>query len=246
MKWPLAECRIVGGMRPTEGKAPFARGVAVLERTDVPGRLLQVHGYTHNEAEGDELDREAWESLLASKQATSLKASTPAEVHAAIWILRPSFEARDALVTALSQEGASRGGEHTPAGIWVEVVREDQGNPIRDRFALQHFEAAWKDALAARWGDALRRADLAFVLSRGLIVDRAALFSLALERMGRKAAADGMIAMATGSRGADFGRRVREKREDFARECSAQAPRPALGRSGEMYRARNQALKDAA
>jgi hypothetical protein len=249
MKWPLTECRVVGAMRPVEGKAPFARGSAVLERTDAPGRLLQVHGYTLAEAEGDELDGDAWETLLASQQATSLKAPPQATAHAALWILRPGFSARNQLLADLSREGALLEDETAPGGVRCAVVREDHGNPIRDRYALEHFEVAWGDARAGRWTDALRGADLAFVLSRGIIVERAALLSLALERMGRKAAADAMIAMTTGSRGADFGQSVRAARDDFARQCAAYATVPGPGRTGwraEMHQARTRALKDAA
>src|SRR5262245_12926787 len=101
MRWSLTECHIVGGMRPAEGKAPFARGAAVLEKASDLGRFLQVRGYAGGEAEGDELDRAAWEALLSSQQAARLTKTIHAAPYAAVWILRPGFEARDKLLAAL-------------------------------------------------------------------------------------------------------------------------------------------------
>jgi hypothetical protein len=248
MKWPLIHCRVAGGMRPAEGKAPFARGAAVLEGTDEPGRFLQVRTYTNGDAVGDVLDRAAWEALVAAGQGMSLSASFPAEADVAIWILRPSFAERVTFLDQLSGDGALVGLEVArPGGQIVALMDEDKGNPVRDRWAMEQFEAAWQLAHAARWPEALGRADLAFVLSRGLVVERVALLSLAMERVGRKTGADGLLDMAAGSRGAAFGREVREKRDDFARQCPAVAPSAApqtgLRFAREIYAAKRRALR---
>jgi hypothetical protein len=250
MRWSLIQSRVVGGMRPAEGKAPFARGASILAQANERERFLQVRGYVHDEAEGDELDREGWEALQASGQGVSLATPCPAAAHAAIWILRPSFTARATLLGELVVAGALVGPEvATPAGSVVAVAREDIGNPIRDRWAMEQFETAWKFARAARWSDALSLADLAFVLSRGLVVERVALLSLALERAGRKTGADGLIEMAAGSRGAEFGRHVREKTAELAAQCMVVSPVAAPAPRGprfrlEMQKARADALRN--
>jgi hypothetical protein len=221
IKWPLDSCRVVGGMRPSEGKAPFARGAAVLDRTDAPGSFLQVHRYTPDEAEGDRLDLEEWEALQVSRQGTGLATAVPARAHTAVWIARSSFLERESLLNDLSASGALLGSEAVAAGdAKMVVVREDLGNPVRDKWAMERFDAAWTYAREARWSDALRLADLAFVLSRGLVAERVALLALAMERQGRKTGGEGLIDMAAGSRGAEFGASVRAKREELAKQSA--------------------------
>lgn len=248
IKWPLNSCRVVGGMRPSEGKAPFARGAAVLDRTDAPGAFLQVHRYTPGEAEGDPLDQEEWDALRGSRQGTSLTSPAPARAHAAVWIARPAFAEREAFLAELSTNGALLGREAVAAGdAAVAVVYEDLGNPVRDKWAMTSFDAAWTCAHAARWPEALQLADLAFVLSRGLIAERVALLALAMERQGRKTGGDGLIDMAAGSRGAGFGASVRAKRDEFARQCAvvvlAAPSTPREQGRAAMYKARDRALE---
>jgi hypothetical protein len=204
-----------------------------------------VRSYTTSEAEGEALDRAAWEALQGSGQGTSLSTSFPAEAHAAVWMLRPSFADRMAFLGQLAVGGALVGQEvATPEGPVVAVVREDGGNPIRDRWAMEQFDAAWTLAQAASWPEALRGADLAFVLTRGLLVDRVALLSLAMERVGRKTGADGLLEMAAGSRGEGFGRQVREKRDELACQCLevVMPTRTGLRSRPEIYAARHRAL----
>jgi hypothetical protein len=87
----------------------------------------------------------------------------------------------------------------------------------------------------------LRLADLAFVLSRGLVVERVALLALAMERVGRKTGGDGLIDMASGSRGVEFGASVRAKRDDLARQSAltiSATPLPSRERGkAAMYKA---------
>lgn len=220
MKWPLHLCRVVGGMRPPEGKAPFARGAAVLDRTDAPGSFLQVQRYMPDEAEGEILDLEEWEALQAARQSMILAAPVPAKAHAAVWIVRPAFVERAAFLGELSAVEALLGQVSVVTGdVKAAVVREDLGNPIRDKWAMERFDAAWTYGQEGRWPEALRLADLAFVLSRGLVAERVALLALAMERQGRKTGGDGLIDMAAGSRGAEFGASVRAKRDELSKQC---------------------------
>ncbi len=230
IKWRLDSCRVVGGMRPVEGKAPFARAAAVLERTGAPGSFLQVHRYTPDDAEGDLLDLDAWDALQVSRQATSLASSVPAEAHAAVWIARSTFAERQSFLGALASGGALLGQETVArADATLAVVREDIGNPLRDRWAMERFDLAWTCAREARWTECLRLADLAFVLSRGLVVERVALLALAMEREGRKSGGEGLIDMASGSRGVEFGASVRAKRDEFALQSALTlSARPSL------------------
>ncbi|MEO5726531.1 MAG: hypothetical protein ABIV93_06000, partial [Byssovorax sp.] len=125
--------------------------------------------------------------------------------------------------------------------VKAAVVREDLGNPIRDKWAMDRFDEAWTCAQDARWPEALRLADLAFVLSRGLVAERVALLALAMERQGRKTGGDGLLDMAAGSRGAEFGASVRAKRDELARQCplalSAAPPAPKERGRVAMYKA---------
>jgi len=247
IKWPLDSCRVVGGMRPSEGKAPFARGAAVLDRTDAPGSFLQVHRYMPEEAEGDRLDLEEWEALQVSQQGTRLTSPVPARAHAAVWIVRSAFTEREAFLRELSANGSLLGQATMAGDASVAVVREDLGNPVRDKWAMERFDAAWTCARAARWPEALRLADLAFVLGRGLVAERVALLALAMERQGRKTGGEGLIDMAAGSRGAELGASVRAKRDELARQCTivpSAAPLTPKERSREaMYKARDRALE---
>jgi len=249
MNWPLARCRVVGGMRPADGKAPFARGAAVLSHGDVEGRFLLVRGYTHDGVDGDELDLEEWQGLQDSGQALRFEHAMPVDAYSALWVLRPGFVSREELLRALSQSKAVLGSESVGlSGSTAAVVREDIGNPIRDRFALEHFEKAWKYAQKAQWSDALRHADLSFVLSRGLVVERVALLALAMEREGRKTGADGLVEMAAGSRGPMFGQQIQDRWREFAQQCAAAAnplhgSLPSSLRNGPaIYKARNRGL----
>ena len=236
MKWQLGTCRVVGGMRPSQGKAPFARGAAVLGREDTPDRFLQVHGFNMAEPEGDEIDLEAWDDLLGSAQATALRTPVAAARDAALWIFRPAFADREDALERLARAGALLHREElTPAGPVIAVVREDLGNAVRDVLALERFEDAWREAKAGRWPQALALADLSFVLTRGLVVERVALLSLALERVGRKTASDGLIEMAAGSRGAAFGEAVRTRRAEYEVQCHG--PMPHDQTSLRRYRA---------
>jgi hypothetical protein len=220
MRWKLADCWIFGGTRPAEGKAPFARGDVVLARgEEARPPFLRVRAYPQDEVEGDELTTDDWQALLSSAQALELKAPTPALAHAALWVFRNGYKDRGAALEDLSREGALAHREPAAGGAWVVIVREDVGNPLRDRLAMEQFERAWREARASRWEDALALADLAFVLSRGLIVERVALLALALDRVGRKTGSEGLLEMASKSRGVEFGRRVREKMEELARQC---------------------------
>lgn len=221
MRWQLASCQVVGGMRPASGKAAFARGAAVLGRQDQPERLLQVHGYAGAEVEGEEIDREAWEALLGSAQAMALKEPVRATRDAALWVFRLGFADQEQAIERLAAVGALVHREVASGGSIAAVVREDLGNAVRDVLALERFDRAWCEAQAGRWPEALALADLAFVLSRGLIVERVALLALTLERVGRKTASDGVIEMAAGSRGAVFGEAVRARKAEYAAQCAA-------------------------
>lgn len=232
MRWQLASGHIVGGMRPATGKAPFARGAAVLQRLAAADRFLQVHGYEGTEAVGDEIDGEAWEALLTSAQATRLRTPVAAQLDAALWVFRASFAEREDALARLSRAGALvQREEVTPGGAVAAVVREDLGNAIRDELALEQFERAWRAAQGGRWPEAHALADLSYVLSRGLVVERLALYALALEHVGRKTASDGLIEMATNSRGAAFGQAVRDRRAEYAEQCRMNPPPAGLART---------------
>ena len=235
MKWRLASCRVVGGMRPAQGKAPFARGAAVLGREDLPDRFLQVRGYDAAGPEGEEIDREAWNELLGSAQATALRTPVAAVRDAALWIFRPSFMDREEALGRLDKAGVLLHREEVlPRGPLAAVVREDVGNAVRDELARERFDCAWHEAQAGRWPEALDLADLSFVLTRGLRVERVALLSLALERVGRKTASDGLIEMASGSRGATFAEEVRARRAEYEAQC--QGPMPPVRTSPRSYK----------
>lgn len=182
---------------------------------------------------GSSWTRRTWASFLDSKQATQLQRPLHAARDAALWMLRQNFVDRDDALKKLAASGAELGREeHEGAGAMVVAVREDLGNPVRDVLALEHFDRAWALAKDGRWSEALTRADLSFVLSRGLIVERVALLALALERVGRKTASEGQIEMAAGSRGPAFGQAVRDKVAEYAAACSG-APRPVgVARAG--------------
>ncbi|MFS8067298.1 MAG: hypothetical protein ACMG6S_13080 [Byssovorax sp.] len=172
----------------------------------------------------------------------SLAAPIPAKAHAGVWIVRPAFVEREAFLGELATVQALLGQVSVVTGdIKAAVVREDLGNPIRDKWAMERFDAAWTSGQEGRWTEALRLADLAFVLSRGLVAERVALLALAMERQGRKTGGDGLIDMAAGSRGAEFGASVRAKRDELARQCmtviSAAHSAPKERARAAMYRA---------
>jgi hypothetical protein len=231
MKWPVSECRIVGAMRPSEGAAPFARAGVVVEREALG--FLRVRRYVlPDEVEGDLLTGEEWDGLVATEHAHRLAPPIGAVMGAALWLLRPSFERRDAALAELRSSGVLLS-EVVSARIgltWTYLVREPEANPLRERWSARAFAEANELARAGRWKSAHGLAEMAFALDPALSPDKTALLTLVYERLGDKARSEGYLGVARRSRGEAFAKQVEDKRKDIEQSWSASQQGPGLAK----------------
>ena len=240
MRWAVSECRIVGGMAPLQGKAPFDRAGVVLERVMVSSGYLQVRAYIAPlHAEGPEVSSEEWSALLASEHALRIEPPFEAAPGAALWVMRPSFTRRDAALEELRASGHLLGDVRLAAGgVWLCVVREPDAYPLRDAWAERATATALRWARADRWTRARDEAELALVLERGMSPERVAFLSLAYERCGNPVRAGAYLEMARRSRGDDFAAQVREMRDDLGRLCDEEEALPRRSRWRSRWRTR--------
>ncbi len=220
----VAEARIVGAMAAPRGKAAFDRAPLVLESVVSPGNYLQVRAYVgSDEVEGKALGQEEWDALVRSEQAIRL-GPMKAAAGAALWVLRPSFEGREAALEELRMAGGLVHDKEVGAdGSFLCVVREPEANGFRDGWARKAADVARSWAREGQWERALTAATRAFVLERAMSPEMLAMLSLAHERSGNHERAEGYLAMARRSRGATFEAEVREKRGAIERECGERA-----------------------
>ena len=240
--WSLDEAMVVGGTRPYEGRAPFARAAVVLSRTDAPERFLIVKKYhsATKQAEGTALTAEEWQALQDTGQALSLdEPISPARTGGVLWIMRENFGAgREKMIQELRRGGVLFGAPSTgPDNTVACYVDEPEATAYRVSWGKDAFDRAWRLIRDERLEPALERAELAFVLDSGMSAERVALLSCICDRLGRKTRSEGYIEMARRSRGDEFSRLVSDKMSQFLRDSyNTLPPRPRAPKERERLR----------
>jgi hypothetical protein len=227
VSWTLSGCRIVGGLCPVAGAAPFASAAVVLAREDGEP-LLRVTRYEEPDlADGKLLAEEEWDGLVASEQGQRFPASIPAFPGARMWILRSNFRGRDAALERTRMSGALvHETLDQPGRVWTLVVDARRADPLRDDWAERAAREALRAAEEARWEDARDHGELAFVVDRSMVAEHVALLSVAYARLGRRERSEGYVAMARNSRGEGFAAEVERIREEIEAKVGPKAPRP--------------------
>lgn len=224
----ITSCTIVGAMVAPRGKAPFDRANVVVASRVEPDRFLQVSAYIgSDELDGKPLALDEWRALVWSEQAIEID-PVAAAPGAAFWVLRPTFEGRDAALEEVKSSGLLLRLPSTVAdGSFGCLVRESDpaANALRDRWADEAFAQAKSWAHDGHWERARDSATRAFVVERAMTAERIAMLALATDRCGNTTRALGYLQMARNSRGADFLAQVHEKRADLERQLDEALPR---------------------
>lgn len=232
------ESKIIGAMAAPKGKAPFDRASVVVASKSDPNAILQVRAYLgEDEIEGKPLDPDEWASLLKSEQAIAID-PMDAVLGATLWVLRPTFEGRDAALEALRTSGGLLCATFrlTDGSFSCLVSERDPAmSALRDHWAQEAFEKALAWAKSNHWERACVAAARAFVVERAMSPERIALLALTHERCGNATRANGYVEMAKRSRGDDFATQVLEKRVELERVTEESAPR--LGEHSRFFKA---------
>ena len=230
-RWPLADAAIVGFTRPWAGTALFAPADLVLRAVANPAQLLQVVSYpADDDVEGLAMDEAEWAALVSSGDAATLLAPEAARAHATGWLLRAAAakaawgqkqRVREQLWYARARLGPTIVGPHKAR---LYLVDDRRAAEIREALAEDAYRRAHAAALGSAWDVALCEADLAFVLTTGLRVDRVALPALLHARTGNTTRAAGLVAMAANSRGAAWAAEVVAAQKTLAAELGLEVP----------------------
>jgi hypothetical protein len=226
VKLDLHTVDCIGGMRPLTGTAPFASASLVVREREASHRIARVSRYegeTH--AVGEPLTPEEWQTLCVSEHAHAFAEPVPIRAGACMWLLRQSFDGRDAALAELRAAGVSLelmydGRTNTKA----LVVHENEANPLRDGWAGRAYGLALEQARLERWSRALALAEQAYVLGRGPIPSHWALLTLCYERVGQAKRAEGLVQVARRSHGEAMGDDVVALRGALEAELAGAAP----------------------
>lgn len=202
--------QVIAAMTPPESKAGFNRAQPVVR--GVNGVVVQVRTYTSDgRVEGSRLSDEELRGLIAAGQAIELTQPSHLRPGAAIWVLRRGLPRRDrALQDARCVGVLVHAPILGPDDSWLCVVDESsaQAGVLRDRWRDEAVAQAKQFARNGDWKRAETEAELAHQFARGLEPEVLALLSLAHEKCDRVKRAQGVLAMARNSRGADFASEV--------------------------------------
>lgn len=240
MRAAIDSCHIVGAMFSLNGASCFDEADVVV---CAEAGLLRVRTYLQTEVEGEAYTEQQWADFVADDQGTNLPLDgLRLGVGAVLWVLRPSFESRDAAVRELETSGAliypvtrAPPQPHSGLATLLCVVSRPAARPLLAEWGQQAYLDAMTHARAGCWPAALACAEQAFVLEPALDEARLALLTLAFSRNGRRTRADGYLAMAERSRGEAFRSRVQSHVEALEREidgsepCAPVTPRRAGG-----------------
>lgn len=226
MKLNLHTVESIGGMRPLEGSAPFASASLVVREREAPYQIAQISRYEGEEhVIGEPLTPEEWQSLCAGDHAHAFAKPVPIQRGACMWLLRPSFDDRDAALAELRAAGviiAFMYDGRTDAKVLV--VRENEANPFRDGWAERAYALALEQARLGRWQRALALAEQVYVLGRGPIARHWALLALCYAKVDRPKRAEGMVQVARRSHGEAMADDVVALRSALEAELSIAAP----------------------
>jgi hypothetical protein len=225
-KIDLQAVEIIGGMRPVDGTSPFASASLVVREREAPHRIARVSRYEGEQhAVGEPLNPEEWQALCSGDHAHAFAETVPIPMGACMWLLRESFNGRDAALAELRAAGVILHAMYDGrTDTKVLVVRENDANGLRDGWAEQAYTRAMEQGRLGRWERALTNAEHAYVLGRGPIARHWALLALCYERVGRPKRAEGMLQVARRSHGAAMADDVAALRRALEAELSTPAP----------------------
>jgi hypothetical protein len=225
---PVEGSRIIAAMTPPISKAPFNRGRLILRASD--GTIVHAQTYTSDgRAEGPVLTEEELRRLIETEHATAIPVCIPAIPGALLWVLRPNLPRRDRALAELQMSGIL---VHSPmvgqkdSRLCVVEERRAQSLALRDRWRDEAIAAAKVHAERGDWARAMVDAEIAHAVSRGLDPEVLGFLSLAYEKCGETAGANGLLVMARRSRGTDFEAQVVSAREHFQETLTSHATTP--------------------
>lgn len=230
----IAGAVLEGAMGMLSGGAMFDRAGAILRFED--NGLLHAHRWSGDEVIGDALAQSHFEDFIASKQAFRwghISAETIRIVpHVAIWVIQQHFDNIERIASIVKDlvnaEGWLATAIDSTHRATLVVVREDRANAVRDKWAHQVYLRA-KSAIVKRdWKKAFDVAELSYEMTRGLLPERTALYSLMLEKCGDPVRAEGIVVSAERSRNKDFGAQLQASLKALRQEIDSPVPGPDL------------------
>lgn len=222
----LDDAQIVGALTLLHGKAPFDRANIVVASRHDPEKLLQVTTYLEEGAlDGKILSMDDLRGLVRAEQAILLDPALPVRLGSALWLLRETFDEREAALEELKTSGVLLlDYVRVNDGSWGCLVREPEANKLRDGWASRASGRAFTLARRGNWQGALRAASRAFVLERAMTSDSIAMLALCHDRCGNTVRAKGYVDMARSSRGDAFADAVRKRYEELVSELVESPP----------------------
>lgn len=222
----LEDAQIVGALTLLHGRAPFDRANIVVASVRDPDKVLQVTAYIGNDAlDGKVLSGDDFRGLVRAEQAILLDPALPIKLGAALWLLRESFDEREAALEELKASGTLLSDYvRIKDGSWGCLVREPEANKLRDGWASRASGRAFILARRRNWQDALRAASRAFVVERAMTSDSIAMLALCHDRCGNTVRAKGYVDMARSSRGDAFADAVRKRYDELVSELMESPP----------------------
>lgn len=221
MKICRQDCLIIGGMRGVHGRAGFDRAPVVVE---CQGQRYIAPPITQAEfIEGEPMSDEEWLGVLASGEALEFSRRHPAAPNASLWLMRKNFSFRDQAMDALEGRGAVLHKEGREDAL-ILLVDELAASRLLDEWSGRAWNQAWVDATLERLEQAVKHAELAMCLARGLLEDHVAFLSVLYARQGDMDRAEAILELGRNSRGEAFFERACEKKARFARELTSMVP----------------------